>query len=506
MEKRVILWFRNDLRLDDNESLVDALKHGNVVPVFVFDDRIFKGETHDFGFRKTGIHRTRFVIQAVADLRDRLRAIGSDLVVRLGKSEEVIVQLAEELQTSWVFCNRERTDEEVRIQDAVESKLWTIGQELRYNRGKMLYHTGDLPFPVSHTPDVFTHYRKEVERFVQVREPLDAPTTMPALREDVNTGAIPTLEDFGFDGYTPDPRAVLDFRGGETAALARLRYYLWDTDLAKTYKQTRNGLLGGDYSTKFSAWLAAGCISPKRIYHELRRYEAERGSNDSTYWIYFELLWRDFFRLMIKKHQNDVFREAGPKGARTPNWSEHRPTFERWARGQTGVPFIDANMREINATGFMSNRGRQNVASFLVRDLKINWQMGAEYFESLLVDYDVASNWCNWNYVAGVGSDPREDRYFNILTQAKRYDPDGEYVRTWLPELAGLPSEKAHRPDTLSHDQQREYGVKLGGNYPHAMVDIGKWAKGSRRNQGASRQSQARRKGGRRRGAAQFDF
>jgi deoxyribodipyrimidine photo-lyase len=139
------------------------------------------------------------------------------------------------------------------------------------------------------------------------------------------------------------------------------------------------------------------------------------------------------------------------------------------------VPFIDANMREIALTGFMSNRGRQNVASFLVHDLKVNWQMGAEYFESVLIDYDTASNWGNWNYIAGVGNDPREDRKFNVLSQAKRYDPNGDYVKLWLPELAELPINRIHRPDTLTPGEQEEFHFTLGSDYPKAMISMANW-------------------------------
>jgi deoxyribodipyrimidine photo-lyase len=189
---------------------------------------------------------------------------------------------------------------------------------------------------------------------------------------------------------------------------------------------------------KFSPWLAQGCLSPKMIYAEVKRYELERVKNKSTYWIIFELLWRDFFRLMGKKYGNKIFLRGGTKGEADNRLRNDEHLLKLWVEGRTGVPFIDANMREIEKTGFMSNRGRQNVASFLVKDLKVNWQMGAEYFESMLIDYDPTSNWGNWNYVAGVGNDPRENRYFNILTQATRYDPKGEYVKTWLPELSDL--------------------------------------------------------------------
>lgn len=475
-EKLAILWFRQDLRLHDNEALTDALKHvDQIVPVYIFDERVFNGETR-FGFPKTGKYRARFIIESVKDLRRSLREIGSDLIVRVGKPEQVIFELARTIKSSWVFCNRERTQEEVDVQDALEKNLWTIGQELRFSRGKMLYYTADLPFPVTHTPDVFTQFRKEVERYIPVREPLPRPDVLNPIPPRIDPGEVPTLEDFGHEAFETDPKAVLHFKGGESAGLERLKYYLWETKLIKKYKQTRNGLIGGDYSSKFSPWLAQGCLSPKMIYAELKRFEQQHGSNKSTYWLFFELLWRDFFRLMGKKHENKIFLKGGTKGDPDPEWENDFDLLQVWIEGRTGVPFIDANMREIAQTGFMSNRGRQNVASFLVKDLSVNWQMGAEYFESLLIDYDPCSNWGNWNYVAGVGSDPRDNRYFNIIAQAKRYDPHGEYVKLWLPELEELPPEKVHQPDTLSTDEQDVHHVRIGADYPKALISTRKWA------------------------------
>ena len=474
--RRAIVWFRQDLRLHDNEALQEALNAADeILPVYVFDERFFGGRTRWFDFPKTGKYRTQFIIEAIEDLRENLRARGNELIVRTGKPEEVIFDLAREARSSWVYCNRERTQEELAVQDALEQNLWTIGQEIRYSRGKMLYYTADLPFPVTHTPDLFTQFRKEVERFVQVREPFPTPERIPPSTVDITAGLIPQLSNFGHSPLVADSRAVISFNGGETAGLERLHYYLWESDRVKTYKETRNGLLGGDYSSKLSAWLAQGCISPKQVYHELKKYEAERGSNESTYWLFFELLWRDFFRLMAKKHEEKIFLQGGTKGEGDKKWKNNWRLFERWCEGETGVPFIDANMRELNLTGFMSNRGRQNVASFLVKDLQVNWQMGAEYFESLLVDYDVTSNWGNWNYVAGVGSDPRENRYFNIIKQAKRYDPKGEYVKLWVPELAELPSDLVHIPDQLQFTEQKEMHLRIGGDYPKAMVETRKW-------------------------------
>lgn len=472
MKRRALIWFRQDLRLHDNEALTTALRMADeVVPVYVFDERVFKGQTR-FGFPKTGKFRARFLLESVENLRANLRTAGSDLIVRVGKPEYIVPEIAREIKASWVLCNRERTYEEVLVQDVLEQKLWSIGVELLYNRGKMLYHTQDLPVPVQHMPDTFTQFRKENEHITPVRLPLPAPTVMPALPTELESGNLPVLEELGHASFEQDTRAVMPFKGGETEGLARVHHYFWESNAIAIYKETRNGLIGDNYSSKFSPWLSAGCLSPKYIYHEIKRYEQERVSNESTYWMFFELLWRDFFRLMGKKHGNRIFLKGGPQAKPQRHLKNDLELFQIWAEGRTGVPFIDANMRELNATGWMSNRGRQNTASFLVKDLKVNWQIGAEYFESLLLDYDPCSNWCNWNYVAGVGSDPREDRYFNILTQARTYDPNGDYVRIWCPELKNVPDTKIHRPDLICAGERVTYGMN---GYPKPMVRIEKW-------------------------------
>lgn len=447
MKKRSIVWFRQDLRLHDNEALVDALSSNDeVVFAYIFDERVFKSDTK-FGFRKTGPHRARFIIESVLDLKESLKKLGSDLYVRIGKPEVEIFKLAQHIKSNWVYCNRERTQEEVNVQNTLEKNLWSIGQELRFYRGKMLLYTADLPFPVTQTPDVFTQFRKEVENFVAVREPFDSPKEkLEPLSVRIDFGEVPELSEFNHEEEDQDPRSAIPFQGGESAALRRLKYYLWDSKLISNYKETRNGLIGSDYSSKFSPYLAVGCLSPKLIYSEVKKYESIYGANDSTYWLIFELLWRDFFRFMGKKHGNKIFQFTGTRGIKIEENREDQSLINKWTQGLTGIPFIDANMRELNKTGFMSNRGRQNVASFFVKDLKQNWIIGAEYFESLLIDYDPCSNYGNWNYVAGVGSDPRQDRYFNIISQANRYDPDGSFVRHWLPELEDVPNACIHEP------------------------------------------------------------
>jgi len=465
--KKAIVWFRSDLRLHDNEALCDAHQHASkIIPIYIFDEREFLGKTR-FGFPKTDKYRAQFVIESVINLRKNLESVGSGLVVRIGKPEEIIPEIAREEKTHWVFCNRERTAEEVYVQDTLEEQLWSIGQEVRYSRGKMLYYTADLPFPVTHTPDIFTNFRKEVEKFTQIREPLVTPSLDDSFESTIEYGEIPELKDFGHS-ETFEKRDVYYLEGGEDAALAELAYYFSEKKLPASYYETRNQSLGRDYSTKFSAYLSSGCLSPKQVYHTLGVYEKEYGSSKSSYWIFFELLWRDFFRLMGKKYKEKIFLRGGIRNETKPVETDSA-LFESWKTGQTGFPFIDACMRQLNATGFMSNRGRQNVASFLIHDLGLNWQLGASYFESLLIDYDPCSNYGNWNYLAGIGNDPREQRKFNVVLQSKKYDAEGNFIRYWIPELKELDSKRVH---FTSEFEQADLGnLILGKDYPFPIVD-----------------------------------
>ena len=472
-ERRVILWFRNDLRLHDNEALHEAIAGADVlIPVFVFDERTFGGRS-SFGFEKTGPLRAKFIIESIEALRIKLCANGSNLIVHIGKPEEVIFELAKEHKTTWVFCNRERTDEEVRVQDRLEKELWSIGQEIRYSRGKMLYYTADLPFPITHAPEAFIQFRKEVEKMIPIRSPLPIPTEFPKFPSDIEVEGVPSLLDLGYKSSAIKNRATLTYqKGGEDIGLARLKYFLWESDAVSSIKKTEECFTRMDQSSNLSAYLAQGCISPKMIFQELQQYEKERVKNKSTHQLYVELLWRDFFRLIGKKHGNDIFKRHGIKLRVKQDLEDDLERFLFWSEGRTGIPLVDAAMNQLNSTGYLSHRLRQIVASFLVNDLKINWQLGAEYFESLLLDYDPCSNWCNWNYIAGVGNDPREDRYLNPIKQAMRFDPDGIFVKKWLPQLKRLDANFVHQPYKLSIAEQSKYGLHLGKDYPLPCVSI----------------------------------
>jgi deoxyribodipyrimidine photo-lyase len=474
-DKHILLWYRNDLRLHDRVLLDLAVKSGaEIVPLYCFDDRQF-GQT-PFGFPKTGAFRAQFLLESVADLRESWRSRGSDLVIRRGLPEIVIPELVRQLGITDIYHSQEVTSEEMVVSTAVKEALKSYEIGYRAEWGHTLYHLQDLPFSLPNLPELFTKFRKDIEKDTPIRDVLPAPKCLPPLPTELECGTLPSIGDLGLVARPADSRGVLSFRGGETAGIDRVQEYIWQQDKLRVYKETRNGMLGADYSSKFSAWLALGCLSPRYIYAQVQKYEDERIENDSTYWLIFELLWRDYFRFICAKHGNAVFKRSGLQGIDL-DWKQDWARFDLWREGRTGFPLVDANMREIAATGFMSNRGRQNVASFLTKNLYIDWRMGAEWFESLLIDYDVCSNWANWNYTAGVGNDARGFRFFNIIKQSQDYDRDGAYVKHWLPELERVPAAKVHEPWKLLPVEQERFGVNIGVDYPHPVVDLFKSAK-----------------------------
>jgi deoxyribodipyrimidine photo-lyase len=473
-QQRILIWYRNDLRIHDREAIYQALaQKADIIPVYCFDERQFA--TTSFGFPKTGNYRAQLLLESVADLRCSFQKLGSNLIVRKGLPEVIIPAIAEQLKVDYVYYSQEVTAEELQVETALKTALSAKSIKIKSFWEATLYLLEDLPFTIQQIPELFTNFRKQVESKSEIEEAIPAPKELSPLPE-IELGEIPTLAELGLKTLNFDQRSVLKFKGGETAAIARLKDYFWQKDCLKEYKETRNGMLGANYSSKFSPWLALGCISSRYINDQVQQYEITRVKNNSTYWLIFELIWRDFFRFIAAKHGNKMFKTSGLQGVDLP-WKEDWERFDLWREGQTGYPLIDANMQELAATGFMSNRGRQNVGSFLTKNLGINWQMGAEWFESLLIDYDVCSNWGNWNYTAGVGNDARGFRYFNIPKQTKDYDPNGDYIKHWLPELNSLPSALAREPGKLTQEEQQRYGVKLGVDYPRPVVDFFKSVK-----------------------------
>ncbi|MEO2071527.1 MAG: DASH family cryptochrome [Zunongwangia sp.] len=423
-----LIWFENNLRVKDNKALFEACeKHEQVIAVYCFDPRKFKKTK--YGFPKTGKFRAKFLIASIKNLQENLNQLNISLLIFLQKPEEIIPEIAINHKIEAIYVQEEWTTEEKQIIAALKKKLPTIDFQSFYTQ--FLFHPEDIAYDdFNEIPQVYTEFRKKCEQYVDVRKEIEIPKQKPESNRIKNTSKTPNLKELGLEDYQQDSRTAFSFKGGEDEAWKRIDYYIWKTTKLSEYKQTRNGLLGKDYSSKLSAWLANGSISAVSIFHQVKKFEHEITKNQDTYWLIFELIWRDFFKYTSLKHGNSIFKLSGILDKKL-DWKFSIESLQQWINGETKEDFVNANMNEIAATGFMSNRGRQNVNSFWAKELKQDWRAGAAYFESVLVDYDVHSNWGNWMYNSGVGNDPR-DRKFNIKKQADLYDPDNEYVDTWL--------------------------------------------------------------------------
>lgn len=430
--KRIVVWFRKDLRLHDNQALTEALQNGEeVIPIYVFNPTELL-ELTSIGYTKTGRHRAQFLLESVAALKADFQQLGIDLIVRFGKPEEEVFELVKATETTWVYANMERTLDEVKVQNALEKNLWSIGAEIQFFRGKMLYYTQDLPFPISHSPDTYSTFRKEVERFVPVRPPLTAPTSIPKWTTAIEVGELPTLEELGHAQIKKDVKGILAIKGGEATGLTQLEQFLDTCRLIEKYPTHQQEIQSNTPTSHLSAWLALGCLSPKYVYAQLQAYESTHKKNKATQEFKYALLTRDYLRLIGKKYGDSIFEEGGIAGRETKDLEQNRALLQDWIEAKTPEPLINALMKQLATTGYLPPKGRYLVASYLINDLKVDWKMGAAYFQHILIDYDICSNWVNWNIAGGVGPDPKEERQLVIENQHKRLDPNSEYINFWV--------------------------------------------------------------------------
>jgi deoxyribodipyrimidine photo-lyase len=423
-----LVWFRNDLRVADNASLANAIKENEkVIAVYCFDPRQF--ELSKYGnFKKTEKFRTKFNIESVRELKQNLEKLNISLLVYHQNPEDIIPNIVSEFDIKTLYFQEEWTKDEVRIETEIKSKVDNL-VEFKTVYDQFLFHPKDIPFSINDIPNVFTQFRNKCEKASKIRtESLSKAMSSSNLIE--NKTQVPNLKDLGFEEFEVDKRTAFPFKGGENQALKRMENYFWETENLSSYKITRNGLIGANFSSKFSPWLANGSISAKTIYWQICEYEQQVEKNDSTYWLIFELIWRDYFKYISMKFGQKIFKIGGILD-KDYDWKTNKSAIDNWINGKTQEPFVNANMIELKNTGFMSNRGRQNVGSFFAKNLLLDWRIGAAYFESMLIDYDVHSNYGNWMYVSGVGNDPR-DRKFNIKLQSENYDCENKFQDLWL--------------------------------------------------------------------------
>jgi deoxyribodipyrimidine photo-lyase len=433
-----LYWFRSDLRLKDNPNFISACKASDaLLPIYVHAPQ----ESLIWGFERISEHRLQFLRDALRDLRQQLEQLGSGLLelqAPLDSSSivDLVINAAHHHGIKTIYCEVIQAPEEMQELSALRQAGLIVHAELE----STMIAVRNLPFAPEAMPDQFTQFRNTIEKAKRLfTEPVSAPSHIPSLPENFKrselaadafiphgTESVPLKDGHPHSSF---PHYREAYRGGTTAAIAHLRQYL-ERALPHSYKATRNQLHGLDYSSKLSPWLALGCISARSVMQKLKQFELEQGANEGSYWLWFELLWRDYFRVLHLKYGKQLYCVSGLNQSEKP--IHNTRGFEHWCSGTTGESIVDAGMRELKATGYLSNRLRQVVASYLIYDLHSDWRAGAAWFESQLLDYDVYSNQGNWLYIAGRGTDPRGGRRFNPQKQAQDHDANGSYRTLWL--------------------------------------------------------------------------
>jgi deoxyribodipyrimidine photo-lyase len=459
MASAAIWWIRRDLRLTDNQALYAALETGlPVLPVFILDPALLAS-------RDLGTPRVAFLTRCLASLDESLRRRGSRLVIRSGPPAEVLGRLAHEADAPRVFAEADITPY-ARRRDAEAARV----VHLTLVEGGSVHSPEEVRRADGGTFTVFTPYRR-----AWLARPLPGPRQLlPAPTRLAPAPAVASL---------PLPDAVDDvpqdfFPAGEAAAQARLSEFAGDGGAIYRYSEGRDRLDWGGTS-QLSPYLHFGLLSPRQAVVaalQARDRAPGRPARDSAEIWLSELVWREFFRTVLF-HAPDVRRRSFRRDLRSIRWENDPASFDAWREGRTGVPVVDAAMRQLRTTGWMHNRARMITASYLVKDLLIDWQWGEAWFLQSLRDGDLAANNGGWQWCAGTGTDAAPYfRVFNPVLQGQKFDPRGEYVRRFVPELQRVPLRYLHRPWEMPDDLQRDSHCFIGGDYPAPLVDHA-WAR-----------------------------
>ncbi len=449
-----IVWFRRDLRVRDHPALRAALAaHEQVVPVFCLDDRLLHGR-HESG------PRTQFLLECLADLARSLAERGGGLVIRHGPPERELVAVAEAAGAAEVHFTADVTPFARRRGGLVAGALARAGVELRPHPGLGVIDDLGAHRTRAGSPYImFSPYHRAWDRSPR-REVRGAPRRVPALAPGLDGGPIPTLSSLGLEQEVSEPAP-----GGEAAALTRLRRFL-ERDV-RAYARDRD-LLADDACSRLSPYLHLGCLSPREV-------ESRLASDEGSAAFRRQLCWRDFYHHLMLHFPGNATTEFQERYRGRIRWSRAERRFAAWCDGLTGYPLVDAGMRQLRREGWMHNRARLVVGSFLTKDLGIDWRWGERFFMRMLIDGDQASNNGNWQWIASVGTDPQPvaRRIYSPTRQMETLDPEGGYVRRHVPELAAVPHDYIREPWTMPEHVQRAAGCVIGRDYPAPIVAHG---------------------------------
>jgi len=449
-----IVWLRRDLRLHDHPPLVAALAaHERVAPVFVLDPVLLRG-------RFASAPRTAFMLDCLRELDAALRGRGGGLVIRRGAAERELPALAKEIGADAVYWASDATPYALERDRRVRDALRGADVEAIPGPGNFIADIGRPRTRAGRPFTVFTPFHRAWTTLE--RRPVHrAPAELPALPRGLDRGTIPSVAELRLPtrDELPDPAAV----PGEAAARDAFARWL-ASDLA-AYGDHHDRLAGG--TSQLSPHLRFGTLSPREVEERARRH----GGAGAAAFVR-QLAWRDFYAHVLLHHPDNRLREHQPR-MRSLAWDEDPQLLAAWAEGRTGYPLVDAGMRQLRASGWMHNRARLVVGSFLTKDLQLDWRAGEAWFMRWLLDGDVAQNNGNWQWIASVGVDPAPAfrRLLNPSLQQRRHDPDGAYVRRWVPELHDVPDERLAEPWQMTADEQAAAGCTIGRDYPAPVVD-----------------------------------
>jgi deoxyribodipyrimidine photo-lyase len=446
-----LVWFRRDLRVHDHPALNAAIDRcDRVVPVFCFDDRLLHG-------RHASGPRAQFLLECLADLDRSLGARDAGLVIRRGRPERELRALAEETGAREVHFTQDVSPFARERGESAAPAFAGAGLEVHAHPGLgVIDAVGSPRTQTGKAYTVFTPYYRAWSA-VERRPVLDPPSGL-AMPSKLRRGDLPTLADLGLEQEVDDPAP-----GGEAAARERLEQFMRSD--VRSYGSEHDNL-ATDRTSRLSPYLHFGCLSPLEVEHR-----APGGKGPEAF--IRQLCWRDFYHQLLLHHPRNARSEFQQRYRGSLRWSYAQRRFEAWAEGRTGFPLVDAGMRQLRREGWMHNRARLVVGSFLTKDLGIDWRWGERWFMRLLIDGDEANNNGNWQWIASVGADPQPvfRRIYNPARHMERYDPDGDYVRRYVPELRAVPDEHLREPWKMPAETQGEVGCVIGEDYPEPIVD-----------------------------------
>lgn len=451
-----LFWFRRDLRIKDNAGLYHALKEGKTYCVFVFDSDILDS-------LKALDKRVSFLYEAVENLKKNLQQKGGELIIQYGQAQDIIPQLAHELKVDCVYSNEDYEPRAIRRDDYVKGALSHI--EFKQYKDQVIFSKKEILTDSKQYYSVFTHYKnkwlKTIEPFHYKSYPCEKYYSNLAVAQDKDLLSSITLSDMGFE-------SIKNSKLVANEEMAQKVFLQFCKKRIKDYTTQRN-FPSIDGTSYLSIYLRFGLISIREIVSHLYQIgfkkDVESGINT---WL-SELIWREFY-MQILFNYPQVATKSFKAEYEGIEWNQNADLFQLWAQGKTGYPIIDAAMAQINQTGFMHNRLRMVVASFLTKDLLIDYKMGEQYFAEKLIDYELASNNGGWQWSASTGCDSQPYfRIFNPSSQSKTYDKNAVFIKKCLPELKNISSKYLHEPWEYEEEIKKE-GLVLGVDYPKRIV------------------------------------